>query len=113
MVVAVAAEEDEEVAHPVRPAEPELLVELRRLLDVVDEVADMSELLRPDRVGAEGVARLDLGVELEAVSLQVLDLEQLRNAGLRVAAPLGGDPCVRELRLRLVERILDLEREMV
>src|SRR6266508_473361 len=113
VMVGVAAEEHEEVAHPVRPLEAEPLVELGRLLDVPDEVADVAELLRTDGARAELAAELGVGVELQPVPVGILDLEELGDARLGVAPPLGGDAGGRELRLRVLDRPRNPEREVV
>src|SRR6478736_8171899 len=73
VVIATAAQEREEVSHPVGLAKPEYVdIELGRILDVADEERDMAELVRHDTLGREALAR------------ECITLERRRGSSLRV-----------------------------
>jgi hypothetical protein len=73
----------------------------------------VSELLGAHAARPERVALLGLRIELEAVAVGVLDLEQVGDPGLGVRAPLGLDPGRLKVALGFVERPVDPEREVV
>src|SRR5262249_39110404 len=105
VVVAIAAQEDEEVADPVGHAKAQhALIELRRLLRVRHREGDVPEL---QRTGAE---HLLVPAEVAPVreqrdgrALAVLECENLAEAGNAVIAQLALDPVLGELAAELVE----------
>ena len=116
VVIGPAAQEREEVGHPVGHTEAQhVAIELRHLLHVDDVEGDVAELERDDALLAEPLARGGaLREYLELRALRVLELDQIGNRRLAVAAAIGFQPVQLELTVELAEigERRDLERQM-
>ena len=115
VVVGTAAQEREEIAHPVGFAEAEhVAIELGHLLHVGDEEGDVAELVRHDPLGRVALARERFALEhLDGGALRVLEGEQVGDRRLRVLLALGLQPVALDLALERGEVVLgrDLEAQ--
>src|SRR5262249_23926236 len=112
VVVGGAAEEDEEVADRVRPAEPEHFpVEVDGPADVAHEVAEVAELLWAPGGGALAPV-LDLRIEVEWVALRIANSQQGPDPRFWISPPLGCDPALREVGFGILDGPGDLEGEV-
>ena len=115
MVVAAAAQEREEIPHPIGLAKAEhVAIELGHPLDVGNEERDVTQLVRDDALGREPLAGERVPLEhLHHRPLRILEGDHVRNRGFGVLAPLGFDAMALNLFLERAEVFLgpDLEAE--
>ena len=113
MVVGAAAQEREEIAHPVRHSEAEhVAIEVGDFLDVFDEEGDVAELVRHDALLWEFLVHELAALEhLHHGALGVLEGHHVGDRGLRVLLALRLDAVRRGLLLEGVEVVVGPELE--
>src|SRR5262249_9448855 len=115
VMVGTAAQEREEIPHPVGLAKAEhVAIELGHVLDVGDEKGDVPQLVRNDALAGKALTEERVALEyLHHGSLRVLERNHVRDRGLGILAALRLDAVALDLFLECAEIVVggDLESD--